>query len=764
MRKYSFFNRKSWITFFSFSGIFVFLVFLIFSQCKVLAINEAEKSLANFLLNHKAIHHFVEEVQKPEIYRLKSENALYQEYFSPKSLSFTFIARNIKDALNVEREKKGLDPIYFKLASPNPRNVINSADEHELRLLRDFNAGVLQEFKKVTISEQEKKLYYALPISPNKQSCMRCHGDPADAPREMVDHYGDRAGFHEKLGEIRALISVRVPMAGLMQDANRTAYILSFATFLLLSAAFSLVLYFFHKMDVQKDLAVEQTYYLNSILQSSSDTAIVATNLNFDVKYFNDAAAQLFGVPASLALTANIKKLHASKNVQSQRFNQAIAQVKEQGSHDFILQHNGKSLEAHVSAIKDNMGNCAGFLLLAHDITGRIAAEKQQVAMNERLQKAEKMESIGLMAGGVAHDLNNILSGITGYPELLLLQLPEDSELRKPIEEIQKSGQRATAVVADLLTVARGVASTRKPTNLNSLIEEYLKSPEYRHLLSHYPQIECHAELGVGLPNISCSPVHVQKCIMNMTMNAMEAIDGRGNVILSTSTFIADKIWAEKHGLKQAEYVVLSISDTGGGITEEDQKNIFEPFYSRKVMGRSGTGLGLTVVWNTMKEHEGTVTVSSDEKGSTFTLYFPATRDAVVQATLVEEKVKGTEKKETVLVVDDEFQLRDVASRMLKTLGYKVECVCSGEEAVAYLQKNKVDLVLLDMMMEPGINGRQTYEQIVKLYPGQKAIVVSGYAESDEVKITLGLGAGGFIKKPYSMSELNGVVNKVLNA
>jgi CheY-like chemotaxis protein len=371
------------------------------------------------------------------------------------------------------------------------------------------------------------------------------------------------------------------------------------------------------------------------------------------------------------------------------------------------------------------------------------------------------MEAIGLMAGGVAHDLNNILSGIVGYPELMLLKLSRESEMRKPLEAIQDSGERAAAVVADLLTVARGVASAKSVASLNSLLGEYFDSPEYDHLCSLHPSLNCHKELGENLPNISCSPVHIKKCIMNLMTNSAESLDQSGTITIFTSSIIPDQQWCQKYGLKQMEYVVLTIKDTGTGIPKDSIGHIFEPFYSKKVLGRSGTGLGLTVVWNTLKEHKGTVTVNSNDQGTSFKLFFPVTKEAISSPeSATTDPLQGN--GETILVIDDESTLRDIASSMLDVLGYTVTIASSGEEAVVYLQNHQVDLILLDMLMESGINGRETYEQIIKLHPGQKAIIASGFSESEDIKATLQLGADSFIKKPYSMDQLGRAVKEAL--
>jgi CheY-like chemotaxis protein len=202
------------------------------------------------------------------------------------------------------------------------------------------------------------------------------------------------------------------------------------------------------------------------------------------------------------------------------------------------------------------------------------------------------------------------------------------------------------------------------------------------------------------------------------------------------------------------EYAVLAVSDDGSGISSDDLERIFEPFYTKKIMGRSGTGLGLAVVWNVVQDHKGFIDVTSNQNGTTFELLFTITREEISSKdlSLPIKDLKGDGEK--ILVIDDVESQRDISCKMLETFGYKSKAVSSGEEAVEYLKENTADLILLDMIMDPGINGRETYERIIKIHPNQKAIIVSGFVETDEVKATQKLGAGKFIKKPLTLEKL----------
>jgi CheY-like chemotaxis protein len=236
-----------------------------------------------------------------------------------------------------------------------------------------------------------------------------------------------------------------------------------------------------------------------------------------------------------------------------------------------------------------------------------------------------------------------------------------------------------------------------------------------------------------------------------------------GIVTIKTANQYLDKPVQGYDEVKEGDYVVLSISDTGNGISAADLERIFEPFYTKKVMGRSGTGLGLAVVWGTIKDHNGYINVESEEgKGSTFTLYFPVTRDSFsgdhISIAISEYLGKG----ESILVVDDVKEQRDLAVEMLSKLNYKVASVASGEEALLYLKEHSVDLLVLDMIMEPGMDGLDTYRKVLEIYPRQKAIIVSGFSETDRVNAAQALGAGAYVRKPYVIEKMGLAVRKEL--
>lgn len=421
-----------------------------------------------------------------------------------------------------------------------------------------------------------------------------------------------------------------------------------------------------------------------------------------------------------------------------------------------------KNVEVRASIIRYR--NRPAVLTVMRDVTQRIRREEALKEQEEKLVRLKKMESLGLLAGGVAHDLNNVLSGIVSYPELLLLQLPEDSKLRRPLDTIRESGLRAAAIVQDLLTVARGVIVPKAPLNLNTVIHSYLSSPEHKKLLRHHPSVTIKSTLDSQLLNINGSPVHLQKVVMNLISNASEAIESRGTVWISTMNRYVDRPVRGYEIIGIGEYAILRVENDGPAISSDDLKRIFEPFYTKKVMGRSGTGLGLTVVWNVVRDHEGYIDVISDDRSSKFELYFPVTREAVTVRKPSESFASLKGNGETILVIDDEKSQREILCMMLEALGYKASAVENGEAAVAYIKQNDVDLLLLDMIMEPGINGRETYARIKEIRPLQKAVIISGFPETEEVQAAVRLGAGVYLKKPLVLEALGRSLKETLSS
>jgi PAS domain S-box-containing protein len=422
-----------------------------------------------------------------------------------------------------------------------------------------------------------------------------------------------------------------------------------------------------------------------------------------------------------------------------------------------------RRFEVNGDVLRTGDGTPYGLVHVLRDITDREQLEQERRELQERLYRAEKMEALGTLAGGVAHDLNNVLGVLVGYSELLLEKVPREGPSRAYVADILKSGERGAAIIQDLLTLARRGVAVSQVVNLNAIISDCLSTPEFEQLRSHHPGVEIRTEAAGDLLNVKGSPVHLGKTLMNLASNAAEAIEGPGEIVIRTRNSYLDRPVRGYDTILEGDYAVLEVSDTGKGIPDADIGKIFEPFYTKKVMGRSGTGLGLAVVWGTVKDHRGYIDVRSEpDRGTAFTLYFPVTREAEVAAAEPLSPDSFLGKGETILVVDDVPEQREVAKGMLSRLGYLVGTAASGEEAIDRLKRESFDLLVLDMIMDPGIDGLETYRRIVAIRPGQRAIIVSGFSETDRVRQAQALGAGEYVQKPYLLEKIGLAVRRQL--
>lgn len=421
--------------------------------------------------------------------------------------------------------------------------------------------------------------------------------------------------------------------------------------------------------------------------------------------------------------------------------------------------------EIKMTFLRDPSGKASGILGFTRDISERKQIEAERQSLEERLRRSEKMEALGTLAGGVAHDLNNVLGVLVGYSELMLMEIPEGTPLRGCVTDILQSSERAAAIIQDLLTLARRNVAVAKVVSLNDTVSACMSSPEFERLKGYHPRVTFDCKLGKDLLNVKGSPVHLSKSVMNLISNAAEAIAGQGVVTIATENRYLDRPIRGYDEMRRGEYAIVKVSDTGRGISGEDLGKIFEPFYTKKVMGRrSGTGLGLAVVWGTVKDHEGYIDVESSEgAGSTFTIYLPVTREALAvdAVSISPDNYRG--RGESILIVDDIREQRELAMNMLGRLGYRVTAASGGEEAVACLRTNHADLLVLDMIMEPGIDGLETYRRILEFRPRQKAILVSGFSETERVKETQRLGAGAYVRKPYLLERIGMAVRNELD-
>ncbi|MDP1989581.1 MAG: PAS domain S-box protein [Syntrophales bacterium] len=521
--------------------------------------------------------------------------------------------------------------------------------------------------------------------------------------------------------------------------------------------------------------ALQESWKRIQLIVDNARDVIWMTDMNLRLTFISSSVEQMLGytveefitkpyheilVPASLDLLLKIyaEELALGNDLKKNIYRSRTAETEQ-------IHKNGSRMwiEMKINLIEDADGTPAGIIGFSRDITDRKRKEEEKQILEERLQRAERMESLGILAGGVAHDLNNVLGVLFVYTELLLEKIPEKSPLRNYVDNILSSGEKGAAIIQDLLTLARRGVIVHEVVNVNSVVSGFFKTPVFEKLETYHPRVAFRKELSEELLNVKGSAVHLEKTVMNLLSNAAEAISGNGEITIRTENRYLDRPIHGYDKVKEGEYAVLTVSDTGRGISTADIGKIFEPFYTKKVMGKSGTGLGLAIVWGTVKDHDGYIDVQSKKgKGTVFTLYFPVTREE-----LAEEKEKIPVEQymgrgESILVVDDTVEQRDIANRLLTRLGYQVHAVSSGEEAVEYLKTHKADLLLLDMIMDPGIDGLETYKRVQEINPKQRAIIVSGFSETERVKKTQNLGAGAYIRKPYLMEKIGVAVRDEL--
>ncbi len=499
------------------------------------------------------------------------------------------------------------------------------------------------------------------------------------------------------------------------------------------------------------------------IVKNTSDI-IWTLDQNFNITFINSSVLPVIGFAQKELIGKSAIQFIYEKNTQE--FIDLIQSNDDFNYETMVYHKDGTLIPVEVSGSKINLfsDNPNMYQGTIKDISQEKLQEKKQTELKEKLMQAEKFKAIGILAGGVAHDLNNILSGIATYPEVLMMDDGLDPKLRQGLEMIKDSGQKASAVVSDLLTIARGSSAEMEIININSILDRYIRAHDFKKIKDTYQQVDIEIIKEPELLNIKGSYIHIEKTIMNLVLNAVEEVSENkgGKILITTSNDYIDSSTPGYKDIVPGEYVILSIIDNGSGIDEKYLKKIFEPFFTKKEMGKSGTGLGLTIVWNTVQDHNGFINMHSDNTGTKFDLLFPAIREKITKKEELGsiDEIKG--QGQMVLVVDDLKTQQKIAASILENLGYKTQTVDNGHAAVEFIKNNPTDLVILDMIMAPSISGLETYQIIKKVNSNQKAIIASGYSESKDVLMAQELGAGSFIKKPYTILDMGIAVKEEL--
>ncbi len=407
----------------------------------------------------------------------------------------------------------------------------------------------------------------------------------------------------------------------------------------------------------------------------------------------------------------------------------------------------GSSKEIHFRPV--TLENLDQFVIY-EDITEKTIMEKQ-------LQQAQKMEAIGTLAGGIAHDFNNLLMGMQGRTSLMLMDKDTSSpdyDHLKGIEDIIKS---AADLTKQLLGFARSGKYEIKATNLNKIVN---KSTDMFGRTKK--EVIIHKKTEKYLWTVEVDRGQIEQVLLNLYVNAWQAMSGAGELYLETGNVKLDKRFVKPFGTKPGRYVKISLTDTGVGMDEQTQQRVFDPFFTTKEMGR-GTGLGLASAYGIINSHSGIITVHSKKgHGATFNIYLPVSEKTEREEIQIPEEIlKGSE---TVLLIDDEEMIIEIGQELLKTLGYTVLLAKSGKEGIDIYKKNEdlIDMVILDMIM-PGLGGNKTYDRLKEINPDIKALLSSGYSIDGLAKTILAKGCDGFIQKPFGLSDLSKKIREILD-
>jgi two-component system, cell cycle sensor histidine kinase and response regulator CckA len=469
-------------------------------------------------------------------------------------------------------------------------------------------------------------------------------------------------------------------------------------------------------------------------------------------EYLGYTADELIGRPLSDFMLPKYKKTFHKEY---------LSEIKKKGFYEGVsvyLNRRGEKLYVEYrNTLVEREGKEPYVTGVGRDITERVKSQKEMGLLERQVQHAQRMEAIGTLAGGIAHNFNNLLMGIQGYTSLMLLDTDRDHPFHEKFRNIEKLVQSGAKLSGQLLGYAREGRYEIKPISLNEVFQETSDTFE-----TTRKDIKIHRDLAEGLLGAKADKAQIEQILLNLYVNAADAMHGGGSLYLKTMNVTHEAMANKPYKVKPGNYVLLTVRDTGRGMDKETMERIFEPFFTTKGLAK-GTGLGLASVYGILKSHGGYIDVESEKgHGTTFYVYLPASEEVVVKEISTDEKfVMGSE---TILLVDDEELVLDSGAQLIEAMGYRALRAKSGSEAVEVFRRNRdiIDLVILDVVM-PEMGGGETYDRLKGIDPGIKVLLSSGYSLNGEAGVIMKRGCDGFIQKPFKVEKLSKKLREILN-
>ncbi|HOV85228.1 MAG TPA: DUF3365 domain-containing protein [Syntrophobacteraceae bacterium] len=794
-------------------------IFLVHKQILRQAVREAEIKSQLMLDRNLAIHSYFTHQLKPRLLPI-TDASQPREYFDPVWMSSTYAVREIQKYFS----QLGNDTYYYRECAVNARSPENEADEIERDFIRRTGLDPALRYESLMRRIDGKPYLQVLRRGEvMEEACLRCHTTPDRAPEGLVKEYGAERSFHRSLGEVVSAISIRIPLAAAFAQARDAAVRLSLLLVGLLSVL-SVIQFWSVERLIATPLArlrdqarrissgkdepggriprpagrelIELTdafNHMSSRLRQHHDelegiirertarllageefqravvecspVALISTDPGGNVLTWNASAEQIFGWSAQEVAGRPLPIVPEGKEeafgelckrlLAGRTFSRMEVKARKKP---------GELLDAAFSAspIRDAGGSVIGMMYAVEDITDRKRAEKDKTALETQLRQTAKMEAVGRLAGGIAHNFNNILGIVLGFADLAVLSLENDkTEARAHIAKIKDAAARASLLVRQLVTFSKKQAPQPQVVDVNLAVSEMEKL--LRGIIGE--DIELISILDPQLFRVSTNPGSIDQILMDLALNARDAMPVGGRLTIETRNVFLNG--TDSHGpllARPGPYVMIRVTDTGTGVKESIRDRVFEPFFTTKEVG-DGVGLGLSCVYGIVEQSGGYVRMDSEEgRGTTFEVFLPAvaqepegkTRESLP----VLPSVQGSE---TILVVEDDERLRGTVCQVLEKAGYRVLQAENGTAAIEIVTEypGPIHLLLTDVVM-PGIGGPELASRLRGLKSETKVLYMSGYTDHPSGNREASGSPAAFLPKPFNSSQLTQRVREEL--